>query len=283
LTELGRSVNIFYRNTELTFYNTERRNKEHEKVTEKTVDKTLSKGVLLVELLSKRGRGGISELALKTGLTKSNVHRLMQTLCRVGWVRKVEEDNSYELSYKLWEIAQNWISTFDLPRIAGRHLAELAAATQETVHLGILEGGDVVFIVTIDSPQAVRTHSGMGSRAPAYCVATGKAILAFLPPEKAPALPERPTKYASGSILSTDEIEAELERTRRRGYAINRAEWQDQVNGIAAPVYAGSSASVIAAVGVTGPAERMNQTAMRRFAPMVQAAAMAISKAMVAP
>jgi IclR family KDG regulon transcriptional repressor len=238
-------------------------------VTEQGVDKTLFKGLLLVELLSKSGRAGVSELAQLAGLNKSNVHRLLQTLCRVGWARKVEEDNSYELSFRPWEVAQNWLSTFDLPRIAGPHLATLAAATQETVHLGLLEDQEVVFIVNIQSPQAVRTYVGRGSRAPAQAVASGRAILAFLPPEKMPPLPP--------------EVAAELERTRRRGYAVNRGEWQEQVNGIAAPVYAGSSTTVIAAVGLTGPADRLNQTAIRRYAPLVLAAAAAISHAIAAP
>jgi len=247
------------------------------------VDKTLYKGLLLVELLSKTRRAGVSELAAQTGLTKSNVHRLMQTLCRVGWVRKVEADSSYELSYRCWEVAQSWLSSFDMPRIAGPFLADLAAETQETVHLGVLEGSDVTFVVTIDSPLPLRTYMRRGSRAPAYCVATGKAILAFLPPEEAPPLPDKLLSYAAGSLLNPEQIEAELQLTRERGYATNRAEWQDQINGIAAPVYVGggTSGSVIAAVGLSGPAERLNQAAIRRYAPKVKAAAAAIGKAIM--
>jgi IclR family KDG regulon transcriptional repressor len=238
-------------------------------MTEQSVDKTLYKGLQLIELLSKSGRAGVSELAQLAELNKSNVHRLLQTLCRAGWVRKVDEDKSYELSVRTWEIAQNWLSTFELPLIARPHLAKLAAASQETVHLGLLEDDEVVFIVNIESPHAVRSYVGRGGRAPAHAVASGRAILAFLPPEKMPALPP--------------ELAAELERTRSRGYAVNRGEWQEQVNGIAAPVYAGSSKTVIAAVGLTGPADRLNQTAIRRYAPLVVAAATAISHAIAAP
>jgi IclR family transcriptional regulator, KDG regulon repressor len=238
-------------------------------VTEQSVDKTLYKGLLLIELLSKSGRAGVSELAQRAELSKSNVHRLLQTLHRAGWVCKVEEDKSYELSVRAWEVAQNWLSTFDLPRIARPHLATLASATQETVHLGLLEDDEVVFIVNIESPQAVRSYVGRGGRAPAQAVATGRAILAFLPPEKMP-------------ILSPS-LATELERTRCRGYAVNRGEWQEQVNGIAAPIYAGASKTVIAAVGLSGPADRLNQTAIRRYAPLVVAAAATISQAISAP
>src|SRR5690606_1681229 len=137
------------------------------------------------------------------------------------------------------------------------------------------------FVVTIDSPFPLRTYMRRGSRAPAYCVATGKAILAFLPPEEAPPLPEKLLSYAAGSLLTPEQIEAELQLTRERGYAINRAEWQDHINGVAAPVHAGESGSVVAAVGLSGPAERLNQAAIRRFAPKVKAAAAAIGKAII--
>lgn len=248
-------------------------------VADEAVDKTLSKGLRLVELLGTTGRGGVSELAVKTGLTRSNVHRLLQTLCRIGWVQKVEQDSSYELSYKTWEVAQNWIARLDLPRIAGPHLASLAADTRETVHMGVLRGEDVVFISTIDTPLAVRTYTPLGSRAPAHCVATGKVLLAWLPADQRPQLPESLYKYSEQSIGTRAELEVDLDRSRERGYAINRSEWQSGVNGIAAPVFAGSGQSVIAAVGLSVPAERLNRVAMRKLAPRVIEAAQAISAA----
>jgi IclR family transcriptional regulator, KDG regulon repressor len=243
------------------------------------VDKTLTKGLHLMELMSCSGAMGISALAGQTGLTKSNVHRLVKTLCVVGWVQKVETDSTYKLSSKIWEIGQRWISHFDLPRIAGPCLASLASKTQETVHLGVLDGDDVVFLVTIDSPLAVRAYTPLGSRAPAYCVATGKALLAFLPAAQRRPLPEAFARYTSQSITSRKKLDEELERIRRRGYAMNRSEWQEGVNGIAAPVFAGRTNSVIGSVGLSGPAERLNQKAMRCLATVVQDAALAISEA----
>jgi DNA-binding IclR family transcriptional regulator len=243
------------------------------------VDKTLAKGLRLVELLGAGGRAGVSELAAATGLTKSNVHRLLQTLCRLGWARRVPADSSYELTSRNWEVAQNWIARFDLPRLAGPHLAELAAKTREAVHLAVLEGTDVVFMATINPPRAIRTYTPRGSRAPAHCVATGKAILAHLAPGELPPFPERLERFARHGIATLGELLRELERVRRRGYALNRGEWQDDVNGIAAPVLAGRADAVVASVGLSGPADRLNQTAMRRFLPHVLAAARAIARA----
>lgn len=239
-----------------------------------SIDKTLSKGLRLIEILARGGgSSGISALAEKTGYTKSNVHRLLQTLCRLGWVQRNERAD-YSLSLKLWEIAQDWLLRFDLPRLAAPSLAQLAAATEETVHLAVLEHGDVVFIATIETPRPVRIYAPIGSRAPAFCTATGKAILAFLSDADLGAVHQSLDRSAAKRLA------VDLERTRKRGYAINNAEWQEGVNGVAAPVFMGGSKTVIASVGVFGPGTRLNPTAIRRIGGAVQDAAKGISRAM---
>ena len=236
------------------------------------IDKTLSKGLRLIEILARGGGGGISALAEKTGYTKSNIHRLLQTLCRLGWVHQNDRAD-YRLSLKLWEIAQDWLLRFDLPRLAAPSLAQLAASTEETVHLAVLERSDVVFIATIETPKPVRIYAPIGSRAPAYCTATGKAILAFASDADLNAAQQN-LGGSAARCLSID-----LERTRKRGYAVNNAEWQEGVNGVAAPIFLGTSKTVVASVGVFGPATRLHQTTMRQMAPAIQNAAKAISSA----
>jgi len=245
------------------------------------VDKTLSKGLHLIEMLARSGSSGVSRLAAEGGYTRSNVHRLLQTLCRTGWTRQTA-DGSYELSFKLWEIAQNWLLRLDLPRIAGPHLAALAAQTEETVHLAVLDRADVVFIATLETPKPVRIHAPLGSRAPAHCTATGKAILAFLPPIQQSHLTAQ-SSGATGHSLTGKQLLADLDRTRRRGYALNTVEWQDDVNGVAAPIFLGSSDTVIASIGIFGPAARLNQAAVRRFSPLICDAAKGISQASEQP
>jgi DNA-binding IclR family transcriptional regulator len=242
------------------------------------VDKTLSKGLHLMEMLAKAGSAGISRLAEDGGYTKSNVHRLLQTLCRTGWTHQTEQ-GAYQLSFKLWEIAQNWILRFDLPRMAGPHLAELAAATDETVHLAVLDHADIVFIATVETPKPIRIHAPLGSRAPIHCTATGKAILAFLPPSQQQVVLSRQLDGVTGHSLTGKRLLADLERTRRRGYALNFEEWQNGANGIAAPVFLGASETVIASVGIFGPAARLNQNEVRRLAPTICTIAKRISQA----
>jgi len=236
-----------------------------------SIDKTLFKGLHLVEILAQAGRGGISELANKSGYTKSNVHRLLQTLCRVGWVRQTGDLGHYELTFKLWELAQDWLLRFDLPRIARPWLAQLASMTDETVHLAVREQNDVIFVATLETPQPIRIHTPLGSRAPAHCTATGKAILAFLPEPDLFLVSRKLPKPVEKQLL------ADLERTRKRGYAVNYSEWQDGVNGVAAPVFMSPNRTAIASIGVFGPSARLNQNEIRRLAPLLLDAAKGVS------
>jgi DNA-binding IclR family transcriptional regulator len=142
----------------------------------------------------------------------------------------------------------------------------------------VLEHHDAVFVATFETPRPVRIHAPLGSRAPAHCTATGKAILAFLPPAKVEFLNHQLAAVTKSS-LSGDRLLADLERVRRRGYAINLAEWQEGVNGVAVPIFMGSNDDVIASVGIFGPAERLNQNTIRRHLPLIQNAAKRITAA----
>ncbi len=144
------------------------------------VDKTLSKGLRLMEALAAADAAlSVSGLSQACGLTKSNTHRLLQTLKLLGYVRQIQRGGAYELTLKLWELGMEVHSRLDLAEVASRPMRELAEATGETVHLSMLEDDHVVYVDKIDSPHPIRAYSRKGGRAPAHCVATGKVLLAF--------------------------------------------------------------------------------------------------------
>ena len=94
-----------------------------------SVDKTLQKGLAIIELLSDAGRPlGVSEIAQALSLTKSNVHRLLQSLCTVGWVIRNSSRGAYDLSLRVWEVGVKRLSTLNLPQIAYRQANQLARA-----------------------------------------------------------------------------------------------------------------------------------------------------------
>lgn len=245
------------------------------------MDKTLQKGLQVIETLSVAGEPlGVSDLSLRLGYTKSTVHRLLQTLCAVGWVVQSPNSKQYHLSLRLWELAVKRKSALRLPQMARGAALELSRISEETVHVGAFERGEVVFVETIDTPKPIRAYTPLGSRAPAYAVATGKAILAWLPERE--WRDDIPTleAWTDATLSDFDALEADLEQVRKRGFAVNHGEWQQEVNGVAAPIFAGSEAIVVGAIGLSAPAERFEADTIERFAPLVMKAAAAVTKEM---
>src|SRR5690606_5948011 len=137
---------------------------------------TFLKGLILLETLARSEQAcGVTELASELQLTKSNVHRLLQGLVHQGFARNVADTGRYELTMKLWELGSHVFGRLDVRHVAEPFMTSLAADTSEAVHLSALDGIEVLYLAKIASPQPVRAYTTVGGRAPAQCVATGKA------------------------------------------------------------------------------------------------------------
>ncbi len=247
---------------------------------EKGTDRTLAKGLILMEALATKGEtAGVSELSRTCRLTKSSTHRLLQTLKRLGYVRQQAKGGSYGLTLRLWEFGMLVYSRVDLLKAAATPIRRLADQTSETVHLSVLDGADVIYIDKIDSSQPVRAYSSKGGRAPAYCVATGKVLLAYAPAEVQQRAVSRCTAFTPTTLVDKKELARVLSRIRDQGYAYNLGEWRTGVHGLAAPVR-DAEGRVIAAIGVSGPADRLGRARLRSFVPVVTRCAGAVSTAL---
>jgi len=244
------------------------------------MDKTLVKGLEVLEALAQsESSRGVSNLARELGLTKSNVHRTLQTLCAAGYVRKNEVSGEYECTMKIPRIAAAILGRVDVKRVAEPVMAALAAKTLETVHLSVLDDTDVFYVHKIDSPQPVRAYSEISGRAPAYCVATGKALLAFQDDSYLERFGDRLRAHTPRTIATQVELRKELAQVRQQGYAVNRGEWRETVGGLAAPIF-DAHRRPLAAIGISGPVERLRPSQLKTFTPEVLRAARDISEAL---
>lgn len=243
------------------------------------MDTTLLKGLNVLEALirSERPRG-VSEFAMELGLTKSNVHRVLQTLQAAGFVGQ-SDSGSYTPTLKIWELGAGVYLKLDIPREARPFLLELANLTRETVHLSVLDGAEVVYLDKIDSPEPVRAYSTIGGRAPAHCVATGKALLAFIGDAAAHKGSDHFPSFTPRTITTRGAFEASCADIRAKGYAVNWGEWREQVRGVAAPVR-DAYGSIVAAVGISGPADRLTRNRITEATPHVVESAERISRAL---
>ncbi|MFF5989420.1 IclR family transcriptional regulator [Prauserella flavalba] len=244
------------------------------------MDSTLMKGLRVLETLARSDEPrGVSELARELELTRSNVHRTLQTLAAAGYARQGAA-GTYECTLKLFELASSVMERVDVKRCAEPHMRRLAELTQETVHLSMLSGAEVVYLDKIESPQPVRAYSSIGGRAPAHCVASGKALLAevsdaALAEMFGPDLPQ----WTDRTIRTREKLVTELATVRESGYAVNHGEWRSSVGGVAA-VIVNAAGRAEASIGVSGPIERVEPKSDDAYRDAVIEAARAISQEM---
>ncbi len=222
---------------------------------------------------------GVSELARRLGIAKSSAHRIVHTLAREGLLERVEETGAYRLSVTMQILGASAQATSGLHAAATAALDQLRAVTNQTVHLSVLDGLEVVYVERRESPGAVRMFGRIGHRGPAHSTASGKVLLAFLPPDEldrrlAGVRLARRTPY---TITSKEQLRAELLRVRARGWAENVNEAQLGFASVGAPIR-NPAGEVVAALSVAGPVQRGDGDNLRRFARPVTECAVQISR-----
>jgi len=241
------------------------------------MDKAFVKALHLIEALANSETSrGVTSLADELSLTKSNVHRLLTTLEKHGYVQRDPANATYALSPKIWELGSRVMERYDLPKLARPAMGELAAATGETVNLSILDKYEVLYIQIIESAHPVRAFTRVGGRAPAWCVATGKAMLAFQPAEFLAGLEPLLGTIPMSGTNDFAALEEQFSQVRKTGLAFNHGEWRGDVSGVGAPIY-DQFGKVNAAIGVSGPSSRLTRRLLQKFAPAVAQAASRIS------
>ncbi len=239
------------------------------------MDSTAVKSLRALEWLCLRDAPtGVTEMSVALGVAKSNAHRILTTLLSLGFVRHLG-DGRYEPTLKTWEIGSAVLARYDIREISRSAMLALSAKCGETVHLSILDDADVVYIDKVEGSHPVRAYSRVGGRAPAYAVATGKALLAFHSDIES-LLPKKLEAFTGRTVKTRAALFDELETVRKRGYAVNAGEWREDVGGIAAPIL-NDRGEVISAIGISGPIGRLGSDRVRALAPAVVASASDIS------
>ncbi len=214
--------------------------------------------LVMLESFDERHREqSLSDISRRLGIPKATALRHLLALQRAGYVTVDAKRQRYALGPQVLVLSRRYLEQFDILAQVRPVLADLAKATGETAHFGLLEGREVVYLEIAESPQRVRIYVQRGDRLPAHVVAAGKAILAHAPAEvrqafSAAGLPG----LTPNSITSHRSFQAELALVRQRGYATNLGEWIDEVVGISAPVFAREQ-GVVGAIGVAGVGMRL--------------------------
>lgn len=240
---------------------------------------SLDRAVQVLELLAHEQKGlTLTELTTRTGIPKSTLFRILATLENRSCIGLIAGSKKYQLGLKVWELGSAYVEQSDLDTAATAHMQELADACRESVFLGVLDAGEVVYMRRIESPHSVAVVRKLGHRAPAYCTATGEAMLAFMSEEKRERIVDQLQLEAHTPKTNTDRkaLRRRLQQTQKEGVAVVDGAYNAKLLCVSAPVL-DSNADVRAAVTVAMLSAEASEERVMKTKDRVRHAAAAIS------
>lgn len=219
--------------------------------------RTLLRGLAVMEALAD-GRRRLAEIATSAELDKATASRLLGALVEAGYVIHDRHTGHYTLSRAVFRFVESLTEGWDLRTFARPHLLWLRDTTGETVHLGVLDGPEVVYAEKLDSTRSIRLVSAVGQRMPIYTTSLGKAILSTLPAAECTAIVANLsfTPRTERTITDAGSFLAEVDRTRLRGYSIDREENEENATCVGVSVFV-PALGTVGAVSVAGPSFRV--------------------------
>jgi len=223
--------------------------------TVQSIDRALN----LLEILSDHNKGlGLIDLSERSALSKSTVHRLLNTLSENGYVKQSEESGKYMLTMKLFHLGSKNVEKMDILKLSRPYLENLRDLSGEVVHLVLRDGNEVIYIDKVESENTIRMYSNIGKKGTLYSTSVGKAIMAYLSDEEIKKIWECIEVEALTEYTITDfkGFMKEINGIRKVGYAIDREENELGVKCLGSAILDYSKRPV-AAMSISGPVQRM--------------------------
>lgn len=237
---------------------------------------SLERGLAVVRALGAPEPQTLSDVARTTGLSRAAARRFLLTLERLGYVK--QHHGRFALTPQVLELGYAYLSSLTLPEVAQPHLARLVERVHESSSVSVLDGGDIVYVARVPTRRIMTVSIDVGTRFPAHATSMGRVLLAGLDPAARVRLLDSVTLDAitPATIATRAELEAELDRVTRQGYAIVDQELEVGLRSVAAPIH-DAGGCVIAALNLSVHAASMTPAEMRkRLLPALRDTAAAI-------
>jgi IclR family acetate operon transcriptional repressor len=243
-------------------------------------NQSVKRAITILEYLAVvDGPRDLSVMSRDLKMSKSTVYRFLSSMGQAGYVRQDPDTRRYTLGSRVAWLAAKFLEKVALRSVARFPLEELGHECDETIHLAIPDGNEVVYIDKIDGRQAVRMASRIGFRGPMHSTALGRTMLADRPESRweryvaeAGLVPRTPN-----TIVEPQEFFEHLRKVREQGYCIDDVENEEGIRCVAAPIR-NHTGKVIGAVSISGWTLTMTLDKIRNLRPKVQQTALKISK-----
>src|SRR5215469_4488932 len=236
---------------------------------------SLARGLIVIQAFTQQNpQMTISQLSVRTGLSRAAVRRCLYTLTKLGFAG-AEDGSRYSLRPRMLTLSHTYTTSNTLSSAAQPILERMSAQLRESFSVATLDGEDIVYVArtTVNRVMAVDLH--IGSRLPAYCTSMGRILLAYLSPEQLEAYLARVvlTPHTTRTVTSVDKLRMLLRNVRRNGYALCDQEYEVGLRSLAVPVFAPNGRAV-ATINLSGNAPRISALEMQtRFLPHLRNAA----------
>jgi DNA-binding IclR family transcriptional regulator len=240
----------------------------------------LDRAIAIIDALAGDGvDASLMDLSEKLHLHKSTAHRLLMILERHRFVERQPNTGRYQLGLRLFELGSEAIARFDIRERARLHLERLVLEVDETVHLCVLDAGEVLYLDKIEPSRSVRMASRIGRRSAVHCTAVGKAMLAHLPEREVEKILEQRgmARLTPKTIVTMADLKADLETVRVRGYAIDNEEAEEGLRCVGAAIL-GRNGRPLGAISASAPSFRLPLEKVPAVAAAICAAARALSE-----
>ncbi|MDF2724787.1 MAG: Transcriptional regulator [Paenibacillus sp.] len=208
---------------------------------------------------------GITEISEQLGLYKSNVHNIVDTFVKAGYLEQNPENEKYRLSFKILELGNVISSNINIRTLMMPYMQQLADFTKETVYLGLPNETEVIYIDSCSPAERLSTRQMLGVKAPLYCTGIGKAMLAYLPEETVKAVLAKGLKpYTDHTVTDSASLLTELAAIRSRGYAIDNMEHEYGIKCVGMPLL-NKRKQVVAGISVSGPSLRFDENKIAEY------------------
>ncbi len=209
-------------------------------MSERYVIPSIERALGVLETLAQEPRGhSLAELGRRMDIPKSTLFRILVTLQKHQCVVWSDDERTFRLGSRLWEFGTSFLDHSDLFQASTTHMKRLAETSRETVFLGCLEDGEVIYLRRMESPKSITMVRKLKQRVPAHCTATGVAILAFMKESEVSAILDRHglASYSDTTLTDREKFMQRLATVRNEGYAIVDGEYNRELLCISAPIF----------------------------------------------